>query len=961
MKHKLAQPQPSLLQAALAGLVYFALSLLSLLLSWRVQGPATIWYADAAAVVLLQRWPTRQWWLPLLAILTGHALADRVGGLTLLSWLAFVPCNLVTIVLAAWVLRRWCKPERFLVNVAEMLKLLLLVAWLPSLVGAWLGALAMGAIGGGAFSAMWPPLYQARTLGAIAVLPLALTWLEHGPRACWRDLARPWPMLALLLLVLTTWVGLTELAQRWIFMVAALTLVALVGRFQAVAVAVFLCTLLVSLLAARGLLAAPLPSELFPDLRFLIPLRVTLVMPLVLACLLEQNRVQSQQLTRQSSLLQEIVDSLPFGVGVYDEQLVLRMRNERFAVVNKLPQELLSQEPVHYEDLVRFAYLRGDLGTDEDIEAAVRSHAERFRHRQPVVYQRFRRDGSVVEIHGMPISAGWTLLSAADITERKQAEQQLRDSMAAAQAANHAKSQFLATMSHELRTPLNGILGMHELLLRTSLTPQQADCVHESEGSARSLLYLLNDILDFSKIEAGKMSLDPQPFDVDRMLGELSSMYAALLGRKPIDILFDVDPAVPPMLVGDVMRIKQVLSNLGGNAIKFTEAGQIVLSLRQLHQQGDQRCLRFTVQDSGIGIAPEQLEHIFDGFTQAERSTTRRFGGTGLGLSISRHLVQLMGGSLTVQSQLGQGSSFAFDILLPEAPAQAPRREALPQALRLLVVDDNPHAAALTQSACEEAGWHCDLARTGAEALKYFQAARALQKPYQQLILDGQLNDVDSWDLVRQLRQDGLPIEPRLAVLLLLSSGAELLSHRTEREQALLDGYLTRPFTPARLRAAVADAQSDKAGAREKKVVRASQRRLQGLRLLLVEDHPVNMQVAEQLLLREGAQVYMATNGRLAVDAVAAASPMFDAVLMDLQMPIMDGFEATRLIRQQLGLTELPIIALSAHAMPADHAQSLAAGMNDHVGKPFNLSKLVDKLLLLTGRGTAGERRMAMV
>jgi CheY-like chemotaxis protein len=326
---------------------------------------------------------------------------------------------------------------------------------------------------------------------------------------------------------------------------------------------------------------------------------------------------------------------------------------------------------------------------------------------------------------------------------------------------------------------------------------------------------LLNDILDFSKVEAGKMTLDPRPFNLDRMLGDLAVILAATVEDKPVGVHYAVEPDVPRSLLGDDMRLQQVLINLGGNAIKFTDRGDVVLRVRLVERAAAHAVLEFSVRDSGIGIAPENQAHIFSGFSQAEASTTRRYGGTGLGLSISSRLVDLLGGELKVSSAEGQGSTFYFQLRFPLA--------AVPE------------------------------------------AAPPERKP-----LGGPA-----------------PAKPQ---------------------------------------------------------------RLQGLRLLVVEDNKINQLVAKGLLTQEGADVTLAPDGQLGVAAVAAAQPAFDAVLMDVQMPVMDGYEATRAIRQELGLTTLPIIAMTANAMASDRAACLEAGMDDHVGKPFELDHLVDTLLRLTGR-----------
>ncbi len=547
-----------------------------------------------------------------------------------------------------------------------------------------------------------------------------------------------------------------------------------------------------------------------------------------------------------------------------------------------------------------------------------------------------------------------------DITEVKRSEEALSHAVTAAEEASRSKSQFLANMSHEIRTPMNAILGMLKLLQNTELTVRQGDYAAKTEGAARSLLGLLNDILDFSKVEAGKMTLDPRVFGVDRLLRDLSVILSANVGSKDIEVLFDIDPALPPYLVGDDMRLQQVLINLGGNAIKFTSTGEVVLRLRVLEHTDAQVLVEFSMRDSGIGIAPENQAHIFSGFSQAEASTTRRFGGTGLGLAISSRLVGLLGGALEVESVLGQGSTFHFRVAFPLAPASLQDRPARdPQALAAmptLIVDDNDVTREVLRATAQSLGWQVDAVASGAEALACMEARAASDKPPHAVIfLDWQMPGMDGWQTCQHIRQratgEHVPI-----VVMVTAHGREMLSQRSSAEQALLNGFLVKPVTASMLLDAVWDAQSAAQAAdggrnpQAPQQVAAKPKRLQGLRLLVVEDNKINQMVAQGLLSAEGADVSLADDGQLGVDAVLRTVPAFDAVLMDLQMPVMDGFEATRTIRQQLGMATLPIIAMTANAMASDRAACLAAGMNDHVGKPFELDHLVELLLRHSGR-----------
>jgi len=459
-----------------------------------------------------------------------------------------------------------------------------------------------------------------------------------------------------------------------------------------------------------------------------------------------------------------------------------------------------------FEDIIRYGAEHGqypDAVGRVDAWVAERMAGHRSGDKQ---IEQQLDDGRWLRIVERKTKLGQTVGFRVDITELKNARE-------SAEAASRAKSEFLANMSHEIRTPMNAILGMLKLLQNTDLNSRQRDYAANTESAARSLLGLLNDILDFSKVEAGKMTLDPRPFHLDKMLRDLAVMLSSSLAGKKIALRFDVDPAAPRGLVGDDMRLQQVLINLGGNAIKFTSQGEVVLAVTVVERSAHDVLLEFAMRDSGIGIAPEKLAHVFSGFSQAESSTTRRYGGTGLGLSISRRLVDLMGGELKLDSTLGQGSTFHFRI--------------------------------------------------------------------------------------------------RFALANLLEVAGP--------------GQLAPP------------------GLREKKLPR-----LAGMRLLVVEDNKINQLVARELLGQEGAAVTLAENGQLGVSALAHSPTGFDAVLMDVQMPVMDGYTATRAIRTELGLTDLPVIAMTANVMDSDRAACLEAGMNDHVGKPFEVDHLVELLLQYT-------------
>ncbi|WP_397448616.1 response regulator [Pseudomonas sp. NA-150] len=532
-----------------------------------------------------------------------------------------------------------------------------------------------------------------------------------------------------------------------------------------------------------------------------------------------------------------------------------------------------------------------------------------------------------------------------DVTAQHELQVNLRRAKEHADAASAAKSSFLANMSHEIRTPMNAVLGMLHLVLLTPLNLRQRDYVNKAQTAAKSLLGLLNDILDYSKIEAGKLQLDPHPFDLESLMQDLSVVLAGNQGQKEIEVLFDLDPALPSALIGDSLRLQQVLINLAGNALKFTLKGQVIVSLERLSYTGSTVCIRVAVTDSGIGISPEQQARIFDGFSQAEASTSRRFGGSGLGLVICKRLVGLMGGELQVQSRPDVGSRFWFDLWLDidsSVPvAVADGRLAAEPPMRLLVVDDNPIAAELLVRTVTALGWQADLVSSGIDAVTRISETVNEGERYDAVLMDWRMPDLSGMNAAKLIREVKGRTPPPVVVMI-TAYGREILAETYERGDAPFAGFITKPVTPRQLTEVVLRALHGYVGPTEGKVLpRKPAARLKGLRLLVVEDNALNRQVIEELLRTEGAQVQLADGGLEGVRCVTLAPHAFDAVLMDVQMPDIDGYEATRRIRANPRFATLPIIAITANASAIDRQACLQAGMNGHVGKPIDLASLV--------------------
>ena len=648
-----------------------------------------------------------------------------------------------------------------------------------------------------------------------------------------------------------------------------------------------------------------------------------------------ERKEAERKLAESERFLLTVTNNSPALIGYADQHEIVRFANQTYtsmmgmnplSMIGKTLREVMGERP--------YAYLKPFI---ERALAGLRVHFEpEFDvpgwpvHFMSDYIPDIAPDGRVLGFHIM----------MTNISERKMAELSQAKSEKLAEASSRAKSEFVANMSHEIRTPMNAVLGITQLLAKTPLSSDQKKYLAMIQSSGKSLLGVINDILDFSKIEAGRVDIAALPFDLSEILDALAVTMTASASGRNLELVLGVEPGVSPSFVGDAMHLQQALLNLVGNAVKFTDQGEIAVVVALVGRRDNEEILRFTVRDTGIGISDDQLTRIFAPFEQADSSTSRRFGGTGLGLVISRQLVELMGGSITVSSVLGQGSEFSITIPLQVAPA---RPLAVPRAglgaVRLLVVDDNPTSLNYLSQTIRSWNWSAETAPSVEVAVEKIRAGAdsANGAGFDAILIDWELQKAAGGELIKRARKLAPAVAPLIVTI--NAFGHEQMGHTEGGYDS--DGVLLKPVTASSLFEAVhavllrRNPDLPVAAAPLQAALR-----LDGVRLLVVEDNPLNQLVARGMLEPLGALVTTTDNGLAAVELLRAGGCPFDTILMDVQMPVMDGYAATEIIRRELGLG-LPVHAMSAGVMQAERERCLEAGMNDFIPKPIDFDQMV--------------------
>ncbi|MBB1518131.1 response regulator [Aquipseudomonas guryensis] len=938
--------QPPLLrEALLLALCYAGAALLALYLTRQPSSMANLWPANAIACAFLVMHPLRRWPLLLLAVALTNIACELLFGDALRVALYFTAVNLCEIALAAWLVQRCGMASAFTDNPRALLTILLNGCFWPALAGASLGALALSQMQMGSYRDLWLSWFASACTGAVAVLPLALIWRQRGSAAL---LAALDPLLTPALLMLS--MGVSILALLFLpfpFVYLSVPLILTALYLNVINVALFnLCVaLLVSALLSFGYFIPPPFIAQWQHLLLYLPILVVMLPALLLASSLQQARLRESDFRISEQRFRGALAFAGTGVALANSQGQICEANSRLCEMFGYPRaQLLGMHHLdlsHPDDRTSSHDKLAELLAGEIAYYALDKRL--LRHDG----QPFWAHVTVAHLPGHD-GADELIVQIDDINDKVEAQHKLNLLRIAAEKANRTKSEFLANMSREIRTPMNGVLGIAHLLGNTELNATQRKYLDMLRDAGKSLLAVISDILDFSKIEAGRLQLEPVRFELQELLRQMASLMTLLAGNRDVELLIQVTPEVPQQLHADRQRLQQVLVNLVANAIKYTQQGEVELRI-ELQASGEGRQLLFSVIDTGIGMSQTQLNNLHEVFTQEHASQSRRHTDVGLGLEISARLVELMGGRMAVRSTPSQGSAFQFSLPLANH-LDGPPLPDLPEqfhGLRVLLVDDNQKSRQILLQLLESLHCQVDQADSGSVAHLLLQQAGAAQQPYDLLLVDWNMAELNGLQTLAMLAESS----PTALPPSLLMVNAFAREHLTANGRQLpVNDLLLKPVIRSSLLGALQEILSQPHTTPSSEP--APRRELQAMRILLVEDNLLDQIVTQGILEQQGARLTLASDGRHAIDLLRQQPEAFDLVLMDVQMPGMDGITATRIIRQDLRL-RLPVVAMSAGVSHAERAECEQAGMDLFIAKPVDISALLSNLKRL--RYTPGD------
>lgn len=923
------------------GVGYALWASLSVYLARQPGNLAVLWFANAWAVGVLLSRPQREAPKLLLIQVLANSIPSLLYGDSLALLCAFSVSNAIETACASFLFRRVFNITTDVSTLEQLTKSLLFGVLLPCAIGATLGSATLSLAGLAHFDAIWKAWLIGDIYGYLSFYSLFRVVLGSRPGSPKLKVRADLLVWLVFTLVATYWLW-SAYKQPYSLMLSTMMLILI----SASPLYTSLCTLAMAMLVAtlkseqwRQLVLTAEKPDLMQDLAPFIAVLFVLTLVQTLAQSLS-NAITN--LEREKRFLGSVTDYLPSLVFYWNRDLYNQFANESCSEWYGRPKSEFVG--MHMADV---------LGPD--IYAASEPFVKEALKGNPQTYFRTQvhRDGStrhilvqyIPDIQNRQVLGFSSLVT--DITELETARQK-------ADASNQAKSNFLATMSHEIRTPMAAIIGLLQILEQTKLSLTQQNYLGKLKTASKGMLSLLNDILDFSKMEAGKLVIDKQPMQLDHFFRELADVLSASIGTKNLEILYDFDKDMPKEVLTDELRLRQIFLNIAGNAVKFTEKGhvQITAQVMDVSTGSEQSTptdvwIRFQIIDTGIGIAPENIASVFKDFEQGEQTITRRFGGSGLGMAITKRLVELLGGNISVSSELGKGTTITFELPL-ELSAQEKEQQHSETPLatnvrHVLVVDDCEAALHSMNRTMQSFGWSVVCANSSDQALQIFEErlSQTSVPPFDCIYLDSRLTESSGWDTIGQLALlAGKALQPLPRFILLSSDGHDHPSTQGSSEAALLGAYLVKPVTPSLLFNASLNSAED-----HSKVLSENEtpgQVLRGIRILVVEDNAINQEVAQELLQNLGALVTIAEDGLQGTKAIATADTPYDIVLMDIQMPVMDGYTATRFIRNNLKLNAdvLPIVGLTANAQTSDMELCLQAGMNAHVGKPFDIREL---------------------